>query len=307
MFGIRVMLAVALILSAGDVSAGVVEHKVAAGESLASIAKGFYGDRDHYRLAALYNGISDPSRLKVGTRLKLPYSDLVTLKEGQTLAALARKQMGDPSLYTVIARLNGLRDPARVPVGSRIRIPVLIPYNLHYGESLAGIAGEYYGDTRYYTMIAEASGIKDPRKVSAGARLKLPFILNRVARTVKKKSAPPKAAPAPAPVPVVPAPVEEETPRRYLDRLKRAESAYRKGGFEKARNAVDLALEGLKGKDRARGLRLLADLSYAYGNNDHAREHLERAYKLDPGFSPQPAMVNPDLMKLHREAKKKAN
>ncbi|EIV92963.1 LysM peptidoglycan-binding domain-containing protein [Frankia sp. QA3] len=52
-------------------------HQVIAGESLATIAHGTYGDAGRWRAIAEINGIDDPMRLPVGTRLLLPdHADL---------------------------------------------------------------------------------------------------------------------------------------------------------------------------------------------------------------------------------------
>lgn len=57
--------------------AAVRGHTVVAGDSLASIAYGEYGDPGRWRAVAEANGIDDPLRLRPGTRLLLPAADEV--------------------------------------------------------------------------------------------------------------------------------------------------------------------------------------------------------------------------------------
>ena len=45
------------------------------------------------------------------------------VKRGDTLARIAKNELGDARLYQQIADLNGLRDPSRIAVGQRLEIP----------------------------------------------------------------------------------------------------------------------------------------------------------------------------------------
>jgi nucleoid-associated protein YgaU len=40
-----------------------------------------------------------------------------------SLAAIAYREYGDPSLWRAIALANGIEDPARVPIGTRVLLP----------------------------------------------------------------------------------------------------------------------------------------------------------------------------------------
>ena len=51
---------------------GVITHRIAAGESLSTIAKKYYGDPQEYKLLAAYNKIADPSKLQVGDEILIP-------------------------------------------------------------------------------------------------------------------------------------------------------------------------------------------------------------------------------------------
>ena len=45
------------------------------------------------------------------------------LREGDTLASVAYDQYGDPNLWRAIAMANGIDDPARIGVGTRLLVP----------------------------------------------------------------------------------------------------------------------------------------------------------------------------------------
>src|SRR5262245_51650414 len=48
---------------------------------------------------------------------------IYVVKRGDTLAKIAKAQLGDAALFQTIADLNGLRDPSRISVGQRLEIP----------------------------------------------------------------------------------------------------------------------------------------------------------------------------------------
>ncbi len=52
-------------------------------------------------------------------------------------------------------------------------------------------------------------------------------------------------------------------------------------------------------------MRLLAASHYAFGKTAEAFEDIKEANALDPGFSPDPAFVNPEMMELYERAKGK--
>lgn len=45
------------------------------------------------------------------------------VKRGDTLVTIAARQLGDYTRWTAIATLNGIRDPNRISVGQRLRLP----------------------------------------------------------------------------------------------------------------------------------------------------------------------------------------
>ena len=49
--------------------------------------------------------------------------DEYVVKQGDTLAEIAAKELGSPDKWRVIARANGIEDPDTVYVGQKLRIP----------------------------------------------------------------------------------------------------------------------------------------------------------------------------------------
>ena len=90
-------------------------HRVAAGETLYRIAKD-YGISVEVLQDA--NGISDPTRLRIGQELAIPQAHVV--QPGDTIYSLSRKFQVDAA---ALLRANGITDPTLVEVGELLLIP----------------------------------------------------------------------------------------------------------------------------------------------------------------------------------------
>ena len=286
-----------------ELIAGEMTRKVGSGESLSLICQEVYGDKDLYTLVALYNGKKDPTKISLGETLRLPYSETITLRSGESLSMLAKRAWGVPKMYPVLAWANGVQDAAKIPVGTRLAVPVLVPYVLKKGESISSVAGAFYGNPRVYEVIVNASRIEDPTRVPAGTVLKIPYVMPRPivkkapVRTVRKP------APKPVPKPAVKKAEPDRKTKKALTLLGKAESKFRAGQYGDAWTMGHDASLNLNGKNKAKALRLLAACQYAFGKPDEALDDLRRAHELDPGFKPDPAYVNPEMMALYKKAR----
>lgn len=79
------------------------------GDTLSKIAAK-YGTT--YKKLASYNGIADPNKISVGQVIKIPGTGTktYTVKAGDSLWAIADKELGDGSRYNEIKAMNGLKD-----------------------------------------------------------------------------------------------------------------------------------------------------------------------------------------------------
>jgi tetratricopeptide (TPR) repeat protein len=83
---------------------------------LAELAEDAPGSRV---LASLLRQIDEPAE----QLLPGPYRQ-VKVGAGESLSLLAARELGDPLMFYALARLNGIEVPARVPVGTVLRVPV---------------------------------------------------------------------------------------------------------------------------------------------------------------------------------------
>lgn len=120
-------------------------HVVARGETLSEIAAAAYGDAAQWRRIANSNPGIDPNRLRPGTTLRLPVGDpparrtaaarevptiaavpstrAYTVRSGDSLARIARRELGNEGRWREILRLNGLHNETVVP-GQILNLPV---------------------------------------------------------------------------------------------------------------------------------------------------------------------------------------
>src|SRR3954451_13317381 len=92
-------------------------YTVVAGDRLSALALRFYGDAELDWQIAGASGIAESSVINVGQRLIIPEITTHTVVAGDTLSALAARFYGDAALYPLIAKVNGIADPAVINVG----------------------------------------------------------------------------------------------------------------------------------------------------------------------------------------------
>ena len=93
-----------------------------------------------------------------------------TVKHGETLGVIAKKYGLTAS---ALATHNGIANPNRVKVGQKLTIPAktdTITYTIRKGDTLSTIAKKYKTTA---AAIAKANGIKNPKTIQPGQKLKI--------------------------------------------------------------------------------------------------------------------------------------
>ncbi|MDX2132532.1 MAG: LysM peptidoglycan-binding domain-containing protein [Planctomycetota bacterium] len=135
--------------------------------------------------------------------VRAPEFDDYVIREGDTLASIARRRYGRSELAEAIARANPLMDPNRLKVGRTIRVPrdpsnvqgEPLPgqpdpsptptpppagaertYVVKSGDTLSGIAKSVYGDPRLAGVIFDANRdvLDDEHSLKIGQTLRIP-------------------------------------------------------------------------------------------------------------------------------------
>ena len=112
-------------------------HVIASGETLQDISQGHFGTTRRWQEIARLNNISNPDRVRVGQKLRLPGEETSraaarpsrslasshTVSAGETLIAIARRELGSGDRWEDIARANDINDPESIRVGQVLVIP----------------------------------------------------------------------------------------------------------------------------------------------------------------------------------------
>lgn len=106
---------------------GDTVYTVKSGDTLSSIAAKY---KTTYQKLAAYNGISNPNKIYVGQKIKIPgtakpaasSTKTYTVVRGDTLWGIAQKFLGNGSRYKEIKTLNGLKSDT-ITVGQKLKLP----------------------------------------------------------------------------------------------------------------------------------------------------------------------------------------
>jgi nucleoid-associated protein YgaU len=107
---------------------GFRPYAVKAGDTLRSIAQGFYGDENQW--PRIFNAnrdqIDNPDQIFPGQILRIPTDELYTVVAGDTLRSIAQRFYGDENQWQRIFDENRdqINDPDVISVGQVLLIPL---------------------------------------------------------------------------------------------------------------------------------------------------------------------------------------
>lgn len=175
------------------------------------------------------NGAARQTPTSPPTAILVPRFRNYTVQAGDTLSAIAEKELGNAKLGSVIAQANQLMSPAHLKAGRVIRIPVdpsnvqgvavqvsddgssqrvatktptlpVAEYVVRKGDSLAGISRRVYGSEKYADFLFEAnkSTLTDASSIKPGQTLRVPQ-LSQQAKTNQADAQAKAGEPQPSP------------------------------------------------------------------------------------------------------------
>ncbi len=269
-------------------------HALRPGETVADVAKAYYGDLDKAILLMKFNRISDPKKIRPGTRIAIPKIIRYSVKKGDTLATIARRFLGDHRRYRVLASINHLDSSRALSIGSTIKIPIEIPHIVEKGESLAMIANRYYGDPDTFNLIASYNFIANPQEIKPGAEILIPIVNLEIGEESTPTHQPPKP-------PLLP---EQQS---GFPSLEKGIHLYFTGEYRSAVQNLKEALKtGLRREDDiGKSYRFLAYCHIALGERNLGKKAFEKALAIQPGLQLDPTYISPKIMKVFEEVRTK--
>jgi LysM repeat protein len=274
----------------GSLGWSMTYHALKPGETLAEIANAYYGDPEKAVILLQYNGIPDPKKVLPGTKIAIPQVIRYGVKEGDTLAKIANRFLGDRRRYQVLATINGLDSPQALTIGSTLKLPFDFPHTVKKGESLATIADRYYGDKNQFDLIASYNFLTDPRGIKPGTEIRIPI----VDLEIKAKSPPPGQSQKELLLP------EEQLGFPWLEK---GIHLYLTGDYREALENLKEALKrGLNREDDVcKSYRFLAYCHITLGERDLGKRAFEQALTIYPSLKLDPTYTSPKILKVFEE------
>ncbi len=181
-------------------------YVVKGGDVLSTISQEVYGTSRYWQRIAQANNITEPSRLRIGMIIHIPPlpieervgitptpsagEQIHRVEEGDTLSEISQKYYGTVRHVKDIMQANNLTDENWLRIGQVLTIPKLeVPsitvstptrptapgeYVVQEGDTLTSISQQFYGSTRFYTLIMNANGIDYPEALRPGQKLVIP-------------------------------------------------------------------------------------------------------------------------------------
>lgn len=169
--------ALALALVIGSASrADAFVHRVAAGDTLASIAEKYYGRIQYERLLVAANFLDARGGTPImrGMRLEVPALEHRKVATGDTWETLAADLLGSPSRADVLSMANGSSPWLAPEDGSEIEVPYNLRVIVGEGEQITQVAYRHLGDMNKAWMLDRYNGL-DGKKLARGDVVLVPL------------------------------------------------------------------------------------------------------------------------------------
>jgi LysM repeat protein len=295
----RVFSSVLLLASITATPAVAAEHRhrVGAGESLETVAKNYYGASWKAVYISSRNDL-DPKADASGKRVTVPASWTYKVRRGDSLAAIAKRFLGDTDRHKAIMQFNSIKNASDLAVGQGLLMPFHLFHSTKSGETLSSISRRYYRTTR------RAGALKtynDVDTLKAGQRLAIP-IFDAATVDVKSRRYNATATKAKAaPPPLQPSSMSREDAQA---RLARGVSGFHAGLFEEACPDLDVILEAnaLDDAGEAQLFMYLGFCAVAFDDDEAARDYFGQWLDRDPKAQLDQVRTSPKILKAFYEA-----
>jgi phage tail protein X len=156
--------------------AGAFTHRVASGDTLASIAEKYYGRIQYERLLVAANFLDARGGTPIlrGMRLEVPALEHRKVAHGDTWETLAADLLGSPSRADVLSMANGSNPWLAPEEGSEIEVPYNLRVVVGEGEQITQVAYRHLGDMSKAWLLDRYNGLEG-KKLARGDVVLVPL------------------------------------------------------------------------------------------------------------------------------------
>jgi tetratricopeptide (TPR) repeat protein len=152
-----------------------------------------------------------------------------------------------------------------------------LPHIVRRGDTLAGLAQQYYGNRALGEVIAEANQLAPNARLAAGTQLKIPEVPGvPLIRPDARKDPPRAPLPSPGAPPATPASVPREEPAEVNPLLAEARESLERKDYATALGDADRLLASTPGNAEAQGLKRSA--LYGLGKTQYDQKQYKDSY-----------------------------
>ncbi len=306
-----------VVLGSSSIAAAEVSHTLREGETLQQVARYYYGAGWKASYIVGRNGLSAEADAKVGKTYAVPAGATYKIRKGDSLASIAKRELGDKERYRFIMTANSITDINDLEVGRELLMPFVIKHTVAANETLATISKLYFHSTKQAKAIQEYNALATTT-AAPGVKLLVP-IVDKDTLDVKKKAPMPKGAAA-TPVadetppdepkskdpPLAAVPGDEPSDKSPGARIRRAIKQYHAGEFDQACRDLERLLgePRLARDDRLRVIEYCGYCAVAFGDMGPARDYFRRWLEMRPDVQLDPVFTSPKIRTAVEEARK---
>ncbi len=273
-------------------------HMVRRHETLASIAKTYYGNAQLEKALVAENSLEAKggTQIATGTHLIVPAVRFHRVKAGESWRSLAVRFYGQSRRTFVLVEANG-GSKAQPDVGAEIVVPYPLRHVSDAGETYTHIAKEYLGDEALASAIKRFNGITRNR-TRRGQLVLVPhaaLTLSEEGRSIYEK----------AHTTTYSGGAVQKFQSHAQNQIKRIKGWLARGEYVRSLAlASELAAnDGLTLKQRTTTLHQRATCYVALGEVESAERDLRQLLKLQPKRDFSPRASSPKLLKVWRRVK----
>ena len=141
-------------------------YVVKKGDTFETISKSVYGTTSKWREISKANPTIDPTRMKIGAKLRIPAAG-ASISSENTLASATPKSTSTSTSTSTSASGSGSKSTTAAATSSGTHV-------IAKGDTFSSLARAYYGDSKFWKAIAKANPKISEKSLAVGTKVAIP-------------------------------------------------------------------------------------------------------------------------------------